>query len=135
MKSPLERQKTHLCTSCTTSQQQTQSEEEKETKKDWLVAIDCRKNEIKIKSVSHLVLLLEAVALSTFHLGDVLKQICHTDGRVKLPCLVGHIHCLPFLKGMSVGLNQAAGLTGHGVVLICSRSEKQGARGNWLGLK
>lgn len=32
----------------------------------------------------HLVFLLEAVALSTFHLGDVLEEVCDSDRRLEL---------------------------------------------------
>lgn len=39
--------------------------------------------------VPHLVLLLEAVTLSAFHLSDVLQQVGHSDGRVQLTRLIG----------------------------------------------
>lgn len=65
---------------------------------------------------AHLVFLLEAVALSTLHLRDVLKQVCYSDGGVKLPGLVGHVSRLALL--VRVGLHQAAGVTGHRVSFI-----------------
>lgn len=65
----------------------------------------------------HLVLLLEAVALGTLHLGDVLKQVGHPDGRVQLGCLVGDRLSLR-LPLLVVRLDQTAGLTGHGVAVV-----------------
>lgn len=65
---------------------------------------------------AHLILLLEAIALSTFHLSYVLEEICHADGRVKLPSLVRHVGSLSLL--VCVGLHQAAGVTGHCVGLV-----------------
>ena len=35
----------------------------------------------------HLIFLLEAIALSTFHLGDVLEKVCNSDSWLKLACL------------------------------------------------
>lgn len=69
---------------------------------------------------THLILLLKAVALGTLHLGDVLEQVGHADGRVELTGLVGrNIRHLPLLLiGVAVGLDQTTGVTGHGVVLI-----------------
>lgn len=66
--------------------------------------------------LAHLVFLLETVALGTLHLRDVLKQVCHSDGRVELPRLVGHIGGLPLL--VCVGLHQAAGVASHRVGFI-----------------
>lgn len=65
---------------------------------------------------AHLVLLLETVALRTLHLRDVLKQIRHTDGRVELPRLIGHVGRLPLL--VSVGLHHAAGVASHRVGFV-----------------
>lgn len=52
---------------------------------------------------AHLILLLEAIALSTLHLSDVLEEVCHTDSRVKLSSLVRHVSSLALLVCM--GLN------------------------------
>lgn len=65
---------------------------------------------------AHLVFLLEAVALGTLHLCDVLKEVCHPDGGVELPGLIGHVGRLPLL--VSMGLHQAAGIAGHRVGFI-----------------
>lgn len=65
---------------------------------------------------AHLVFLLETVALSTLHLRDVLKQVCHPDGRVELPRLVRHISQLSLL--VRVGLHQAAGVASHRVGFV-----------------
>ena len=65
---------------------------------------------------AYLVFLLEAVALGTLHLRDVLKQVCYPDGGVKLPRLVGHVGRLTLL--VRVGLHQAAGVTGHRVGFV-----------------
>lgn len=65
---------------------------------------------------AHLVFLLEAVALGTLHLCDVLKQVCDPDGGVELPRLVGHFGHLALL--VRVGLHQAAGVAGHRVGFI-----------------
>lgn len=68
---------------------------------------------------SYLVLLLEAVALGAFHLGDVLEEVCHTDGRVELTRLIRHVDWLPLPQGVSVRLHQAAGVAAHVLALIC----------------
>ena len=68
---------------------------------------------------SYLVLLLEAVALGAFHLGDVLEEVCHADGRVQLTRLIRHVDRLPLPQGVSVGLHQAAGVAAHVLALIC----------------
>ena len=52
---------------------------------------------------AYLILLLEAIALSTLHLSDVLEEVCHTDSWVKLPCLVRHVSSLALL--VRVGLH------------------------------
>lgn len=81
---------------------------------------------------SYLVLLLEAVALRTLHLGDVLEEVGHADGRVQLTCLVRHVHRLALPQGVSVRLHQAAGVAAHVLALICRKggggAEKQGKR-------
>lgn len=41
------------------------------------------------KTVFYLVFLFEAIALPCLHLVDVLEQVCHSDGRVELPRVVG----------------------------------------------
>lgn len=72
---------------------------------------------------SYLVLLLEAVALGTLHLGDVLQQVGHSDGRVQLPRLIGQRLALG-LPLLVVGLDQAAGLAGHGVTVVWKRGQR-----------
>lgn len=42
--------------------------------------------------VSYLVFLLEAIALASLHLSDVLKQVGHSDGRLELVPGVAHLH-------------------------------------------
>lgn len=84
---------------------------------DWLQELGARSRAwCPAKSSSHLVFLLEAVALGTLHLRDVLKQIRHPDGGVKLPGLVGHVGRLSLL--VSVWLHQAAGVAGHRVAFV-----------------
>lgn len=70
-------------------------------------------------AASYLVLLLEAVALSTLHLGDVLEEVGDADRRVQLARLVRHVHGLPLPQGVSVRLHQAAGVAAHVLALIC----------------
>ena len=65
---------------------------------------------------AHLVLLLEAIALGTLHLRDVLEQVGHPDGGVQLSSLVGHVRRLTLL--VRVRLHQAAGVAGHRVCLV-----------------
>lgn len=74
----------------------------------------------------YLVLLLEAVALRALHLGDVLEEVGHADGRVQLTCLVRHVHRLALPQGVSVRLHQAAGVAAHVLALICSGGRKGG---------
>lgn len=76
---------------------------------------------------THLVFLFESVTLGALHLRDVLEEIGHADGRVKLPRLVRDVHGLALLVGVSVRLHQAAGLAVHGVVLVC-REKGEGER-------
>lgn len=75
---------------------------------------------------SHLVFLLEAVTLGTLHLRDVLEQVCHADGGVKLPGLVGHVGRLALL--VSMGLHQAAGVAGHRVAFVWEEKAMKGVR-------
>ena len=79
----------------------------------------------KLLIVSHLILLFEAIALGTLHLGDVLQEVGHTDRRMQLSSLVGNIHRLPLLEGVGVGLHQAAGIAGHRVGLVYEHREKE----------
>ena len=69
-------------------------------------------------NASYLVLLLEAVPFSTLHLGDVLEEVGHADGRVQLTRLVRHIDLLPLPQGVRVRLHQAAGVAAHVLALI-----------------
>lgn len=66
---------------------------------------------------SYLVLLFKAVTLATLHLGDVLEQICHSDGRLKLAGLVGHLHRLT--ASIWVRLDGHGGLGHLTVTAIC----------------
>lgn len=81
----------------------------------------------------YLVLLLEAVALGALHLGDVLEEVGHANGRVQLTRLVWHVHSLALPQGVSVRLHQAAGVAAHVLALICvegggggRKTEKEG---------
>lgn len=67
---------------------------------------------------SYLVLLLKAVALRALHLGDVLEEVCHTDGRVQLSGLVRDVGLVPLPQGVRVRLDQAARVTAHVLALI-----------------
>lgn len=80
----------------------------------------------------YLVLLLEAVALGALHLGDVLEEVGHADGRVQLTRLVWHVHRLALPQGVSVRLHQAAGVAAHVLALIWAEgggAERQRKRG------
>lgn len=72
---------------------------------------------------AHLVFLLEAVALGTLHLRDVLEQVCYPDGGVQLPRLVGHFGRLALL--VRVRLHQAAGVTGHRVGFVWEKKVRR----------
>jgi len=72
----------------------------------------------KLSKRTHLVFLFEAVALGALHLRDVLEKIGHADGRMKLSRLIWDVHRLTLLVGVSMRLNQAAGLAVHGVVFV-----------------
>lgn len=78
----------------------------------------------KLSKRMHLVFLFEAVTLGALHLRDVLEKIGHTDGRMKLSRLIWDVHRLTFLVGVSMRLNQAAGLAVHGVVFVCRDKRK-----------
>lgn len=77
---------------------------------------------------SYLVLLLEAIALCTLHLGDVLEEVRHTNRRVQLTRLVRYVNGLPFPQGVSVWLHQAASVTTHVLALICGTQTQGEAR-------
>lgn len=78
----------------------------------------------------YLVLLLEAVALGAFHLGDVLEEVRHADRRVQLTRLVRHVHGLALPQGVGVGLHQAAGVAAHVLALICgTQTQGEGRAG------
>lgn len=74
---------------------------------------------------SYLILLLEAVALGTLHLCDVLEEVRHADRRMQLARLIRHINRLPLPQGVSVRLHQAASVAAHVLALICG-TQKQG---------
>lgn len=69
------------------------------------------------KGSSYLVLLLEAVALSPFHLGDVLQQVCHSDGGLELSPRVGHLHGLA--AAVRVRLDGQRGLRQLPMAAVC----------------
>lgn len=69
--------------------------------------------------LTYLVLLLEAVALCTLHLRNVLEEVGHADRRVQLTRLVRHVDGLPLPQGVSVRLHQAAGVAAHVLALVC----------------
>lgn len=92
---------------------------------------------------THLILLFEAVSLGALHLGDVLEQVGHADGRVELTRLIGHVRCLALPErecvcgvrgvhgvcGVSVGvrLHQAACVAGHRLRLVFKREKESTA--------
>ena len=76
---------------------------------------------------AHLILLLEAIALGTLHLRDVLEQVSHPDGGVQLSSLVGHVGRLALL--VCVRLHQAAGVAGHRVCLVWEKKVMGKVRG------
>lgn len=57
---------------------------------------------------SYLILLLEPVALASLHLGDVLKQVRHPDGRLELVSGIAHLYGVASPVGVS--LNGEGGL-------------------------
>lgn len=74
------------------------------------------------KGSSHLILLLESVALSPLHLGNVLQQVCHADGWLELPPWVGHLHGLA--AAVRVGLD-GQGWLGHlAMAAVCWRDRE-----------
>lgn len=88
------------------------------------------------RAASYLVLLLEAVSLGALHLGDVLEEVGHADGRVQLARLVRHVHRLPLPQGVSVRLHQAAGVAAHVLALVCGGQQNTGtgqSRSGWRG--
>ncbi len=74
---------------------------------------------LKLKT-SYLVLLFKAVTLPTLHLSDVLEQVCHSDGRLELAGLVGHLHRLT--ASIWVRLDGHRGLGHLTVAAICERT-------------
>lgn len=70
----------------------------------------------------YLILLLEAIALSAFHLSDVLEEVGHADGRLELARLVGHLHRLT--APVRVRLD-GQGRLGHLTVAAFCRRETQ----------
>lgn len=82
---------------------------------------------------SYLILLLESVALRTFHLGDVLEEVGHADRRVQLTRLVRHVDLLPLPQGVSVRLHQAAGVAAHVLAFVCGAQRQGHARAGQHG--
>lgn len=74
------------------------------------------------KGSSHLILLLEAVALSPLHLGDVLQQVSHSDGGLELSPGVGHLHGLA--AAVRVSLDGQCGLGQLPVAAVCGRDRR-----------
>lgn len=52
--------------------------------------------------VSYLIFLLEPVALASLHLGDVLEQVGHPDGRLELVPGIAHLHGVASPVGVSL---------------------------------
>lgn len=74
--------------------------------------------------VSYLVFLLEPVALASLHLGDVLKQVCHSDGRLELVPGVAHLYRVTGPVGVS--LNGEGGLGQLPTTAICFKEKEAG---------
>ena len=94
------------------------------------------------RAASYLVLLLEAVSFGALHLGDVLQEVGHADGRVQLACLVRDalhrsvpiaVALTLLLKGVCqrvrMRLHQATGVTAHRLALVCQREGMSRGRG------
>ena len=77
------------------------------------------------RTPSYLVLLLEAVSLRAFHLGDVLEEVGHADGWVQLTRVVRHVHRLALSQGVGVRLHQAAGVAAQVLALVCTKTRKE----------
>lgn len=75
------------------------------------------------KASPHLILLLEAVALSPLHLGDVLQQVSHSDGGLELPSGVGHLHGLA--AAVRVRLDGQGRLGQLPVAAVCGTHTRQ----------
>lgn len=71
----------------------------------------------------YLVFLLEPVALAPLHLGDVLQQISHADGRLELVPGIAHLHGVAGPVG--VGLDSEGGLGQLSAAAICFKEKKQ----------
>lgn len=74
--------------------------------------------------VSYLVFLLEAVALASLHLSDVLKQVGHSDGRLELVPGVAHLHRVAGPVGVS--LNGEGGLGQLPTAAVCFKEKEAG---------
>lgn len=73
----------------------------------------------------HLILLLEAVALSCLHLVDVLQEVGHTHRRMQLPRVVWG--ALPATRTLRRAPQEAAGLSDPTAALIpCSQRKRKG---------
>jgi hypothetical protein len=73
---------------------------------------------------SYLVFLLEPVALASLHLGDVLKQVRHPDGRLELVPGIAHLYRVTSPVGMS--LNGEGRLRQLPTAAICFKEKEAG---------
>lgn len=73
--------------------------------------------------VPYLVFLLEPIALASLHLGDVLQQISHSDGRLELVPGIAHLHGVAGPVG--VGLDGESGLGQLSTTAICFKEKRQ----------
>lgn len=74
--------------------------------------------------VSYLVFLLEAIALASLHLSDVLKQVGHSDGRLELVPGVAHLHRVAGPVGVS--LNGEGRLGQLPAAAVCFKEKEAG---------
>lgn len=72
--------------------------------------------------VSYLIFLLEPVSLASLHLGDVLQQVGHPDGRLELVPGVAHLHRVTGPVGMS--LDCESGLRQLPTTAICFKEKE-----------
>lgn len=72
--------------------------------------------------VSYLVLLLEPIALASLHLGDMLQQVSHPDGRLELVPGIAHLHGVAGPVGVS--LDREGGLGQLPTATICFKEKE-----------
>lgn len=89
----------------------------KESHFESFILVDVNHSSSAHRFRSYLILLFKPVTLPTLHLGDVLEQVCHSDGRLELARLVGHLHRLT--ASIWVRLDGHRGLGHLTVAAIC----------------